>query len=1054
MSRFIVHRVILINALGYPYEIFEYIDGTMMQLQGDNGAGKTTAMVCAIAPLMPDIEELDDAFSAHNQQESGVEGRVAINGNPTYAILELRRAAETIYIGVQFHGTTGKIKVRPFVVKGLSWQINPANWLFGTDDKGLLIVSMLDTIRDNVGRLGGSLKAYDGTSSYFRDLHESGLLPKALETGQERKMYWATFRIAFGASAHEILGRLRDYMLPPDTTLVETVRTMDEMFGTMVTARNKISDFEARQQIVLDFWVKARTAIEHAVAHHVLAHHEAGQEFGVHWAKVEEARRNSRRYRREYDQSSEELTRQEQLRDELNMRANDLSEKAGVEIARLEARAMRVAGMASIFEKLDKIEEHVGHRILTREQLEEAGKICSKDRKKAAERLSELCQQFKALKIELDALEGGGSHADAEAVDATARDLGGTAVFRHPLADDLDVESAALLEAKLGPAAHYGVVVENRARAIENAGGLMKLPDNIYLLGESELRIDGFRRLADDLVVVSAGSVDRITRIPEKPILGKQAREIRIRELRTLRGQNTNEQHTQNKLEQKLGFFERDVSSIAGSEYLDEVFRMADEPDKEKAKKQYEVARSTFDKIKKNAAVTWSDKELQGLPILDILNEFVDVRLKAEDAQRQAKKAGGAQTTAGRRLEDASESRKKGLHSCWMARRLRKARKDVLARYRAIAAADQHFTFLSPDDRENNIRCRALVARFGNEGQDSRSVLMKARDAASAVVTAIRSDDLLFEMANELQIRLEGRDRGPDEVGNASQLWTDCKRITLRFLPQDRQTQDPAEVALLLQQTAARAREEYQRAESIYRNQADEIVRHVNRQIDIQKRMIHRLSERFGDGGFGNFEAIRLTVTKNQTMLDNLIALMQKTNEASLFDRDISFSDALEKAVKAIEKERNTSLGTMMKDLTDYRQYCDVQIEVRRRNERGFGPLKGASNGERIGLTFFSLFMLMNSWEERNIDTDGRPRTSSVRLLVLDEATQVDKRGIGVLHGFAERTDSRIILAAPQEAPVPGQTCVYSLVRRQEESGDRVEVTIVSRARIIGHDAA
>lgn len=102
--------------------------------------------------------------------------------------------------------------------------------------------------------------------------------------------------------------------------------------------------------------------------------------------------------------------------------------------------------------------------------------------------------------------------------------------------EELTVEQAREIEALLGPLAQ-ALVVDDPATAADALCNLDDAPDSVWLVGgdaspviDVDGRPDG--TVHDGHAIVNGGTSLRVTRIPERPTLGRRARTRRIRELR------------------------------------------------------------------------------------------------------------------------------------------------------------------------------------------------------------------------------------------------------------------------------------------------------------------------------------------------------------------------------------------------------------------------------------------------------------------------------------------------------------------------------------------
>jgi chromosome partition protein MukB len=102
--------------------------------------------------------------------------------------------------------------------------------------------------------------------------------------------------------------------------------------------------------------------------------------------------------------------------------------------------------------------------------------------------------------------------------------------------EELTVEQASEIEALLGPLAH-ALVVDDPAAAADSLCDIDDAPDSVWLVGgdaspviDVDGRPDG--AVHDGCAIVNGGTSWRVSRIPERPTLGRRARARRIRDLR------------------------------------------------------------------------------------------------------------------------------------------------------------------------------------------------------------------------------------------------------------------------------------------------------------------------------------------------------------------------------------------------------------------------------------------------------------------------------------------------------------------------------------------
>lgn len=133
------------------------------------------------------------------------------------------------------------------------------------------------------------------------------------------------------------------------------------------------------------------------------------------------------------------------------------------------------------------------------------------------------------LRADIASLELAGGSPDPRM--AKAKDVvGGELVSDH--FDDISLGEAGEQEALLGPLVH-AVIVEDAAAAARKLVAAADRPDTVWLVDKpAALRESGEGKRLDGSVFVDVAAGGRLTRIPDRPVLGRIARERRLQELR------------------------------------------------------------------------------------------------------------------------------------------------------------------------------------------------------------------------------------------------------------------------------------------------------------------------------------------------------------------------------------------------------------------------------------------------------------------------------------------------------------------------------------------
>ena len=99
------------------------------------------------------------------------------------------------------------------------------------------------------------------------------------------------------------------------------------------------------------------------------------------------------------------------------------------------------------------------------------------------------------------------------------------------LLDHLDLENAAIMEAKLGPLKH-AISVENiKKNALGELKAMDKLPQELYLVNKADLEENLKSGIYNKHVIVENENSIRVTKIPANPLLGADARDRELERL-------------------------------------------------------------------------------------------------------------------------------------------------------------------------------------------------------------------------------------------------------------------------------------------------------------------------------------------------------------------------------------------------------------------------------------------------------------------------------------------------------------------------------------------
>lgn len=201
--------------------------------------------------------------------------------------------------------------------------------------------------------------------------------------------------------------------------------------------------------------------------------------------------------------------------------------------ARLDAARGRISAAVKEIPRWDAaqarasaLSEHFGAPIRSIAELDSADEDLRAREHAARERANAADVRAAAAKAEADALASGAGGLDPALVDACGLVDGELVAGRF---EDVSVEDAAGIEARLGPL-RAGVLVADPERAAAELAASGHLPPEVWLLKSiDEARLPG--QVHGEAAIVASGEAVRVTRLPERPVLGKAARGRRVRDL-------------------------------------------------------------------------------------------------------------------------------------------------------------------------------------------------------------------------------------------------------------------------------------------------------------------------------------------------------------------------------------------------------------------------------------------------------------------------------------------------------------------------------------------
>lgn len=401
-----------------------------------------------------------------------------------------------------------------------------------------------------------------------------------------------------------------------------------------------------------------------------------------------------------------------------------------------------------------------------------------------------------------------------------------------------------------------------------------------------------------------------------------------------------------------------------------------------------------------------------------------------------------------RRTALVAEDRKLSEDLARSEERLSGARKEVQEARRW--AEDEERSFRPAQERwerlralaeERSVLAAALTDRFqaAFAGAGSPNLWPRAREQGALLLE--RLGRALGGGAVVAEIRSFVGSAEPTSGEAYLEAWQRVRSWLLRRIPpQIAEVDEPIEALARLREHLARLQDRLARQEGDLRGESSDVARNIETQIRKAQQNLRRINQDLAQVRFGNIHGVRVKVGRVDRMDQVLRALKEGPAQELLFQTSMPIEEALEELFR-----RHAGGRTGGQRLLDYREYVDLQVEVRRQASAAWESANPTrmSTGEAIGIGAAIMMVVLAAWErDANL---LRPKRSAgtLRLLFLDEATRLSQDNLGVLFDLCQNLELQLLIAAPEVARAEGNT-TYRLVRRVDERG-REEVLVTGR---------
>ena len=860
MKRTRATQLALVNWRGVFYERYELSD-TVTALEGANGAGKTTVLVAAFVALLPDMNHLrftNVGETTGGGGDRGIWGRLGKAERPSYAVLDIALAdGERLVAGVHFERRSEPaVELTPFLITDFPHGEKLQDLLLvrGNDMEA---VPEIEELRQQAARFGAGLQKCATAKEYFTGLFKRGVTPLHLDGDRERTKVAEMLRTSMSGGMSRVLTNgLRGFLLKEERGLADILRRMRSNIDACRRTRAEVDDARTLEGEISRVYEAGQEMFNAAVHATEQASKEAAKRIADGEENVRKADTAAKTAQAELESARYEHACARRSVGELE----EALERESTHVQRLEAgRALqrRIEGAKADIEATRR--ERGWHSdVSSADAIEALRSSLTEQRDAILSNAERLRQRRQALEEERQRVAEAGASLSRQVRDL-AHKLGGETVAER--FEDIAIEDAGVQEARLGPLVN-AIVVDDPERSARTAAAARDRPESVWLARPGAIadpphaaRPEG-ERIDNTVIARSSEDVWRVTDIPERPVLGRRARERRLEALK------------------------READGLGS-----EAGRL------ETQRGEVEAALRALEDLRlKVVEVDRARHELVELRIADVSDTAIaKAKARLATRRREHKRA----DDESRRLEKQMGRLEVSLEQA--NRELRQARGE-LADHRALGEPAQR--------RWNRLRAEAdsdglLGAPFAPEaverfaGRGSGNLYSDALSWARTVhdrLSLAEPEGAIGKKIDDL-CRLDERSRSGDDYLRA---WREVRVWLHRRIPaQIAQMDDPLEALTRLRGHLAELEKRLATQERDLQGNTADVASAIGTQTRGARREVERLNKDLEHVRFGSIAGVRLRLGRVPEMENVLEALRKGDGQGRLFTPDLPLEEAL-----------------------------------------------------------------------------------------------------------------------------------------------------------------
>jgi len=982
-----IKKVAFIGFRGFDYEEIELGKSELTALVGPSGAGKSTLVMCMDYALLPDrkvmdIRPLSDLQDPHNAGKDSLLARINPNYGYGYVVFDIQtRDGKRLLAGIHAYGEDGRGDLDRFYINNLPSEIDLHD-AFRVMDGEEQYYPDFQELKKHLASQGVDLHTCKTVGEYGQALYDAGILPTNLSDSTDRTLYGKLIESTFrGGVSSEVASKLKDYLLPKETRVHQTVDKIQECTHQVFSTRRALEDATKQLQILQATYGTGKQIVLHTLRHEIGKKDSLKTQTQFTQQELDSSRMSLESTKKSQAGLIEEIKLTEEtiesLRRNVAAELNDTEQEMdGLRTKRSEQEKEWGNAKAALgkFEKgrsewQEVATEHSDKNVRWLEDF--LGK--KQKELQLKETLAEIeidkLQQEKAL------LEVGSANPKTTTL---AKSINGCSL--EEALDEASDEESRAIELRM-----HGLVdgvVGASLESLENVSANEDLPE-LFWLGDTPLTLGDVKEIGDWHVLQHEG-YSIVSSKFKKSAFGRKARLARIK---SIDEEIDSQLQFKRKNNNELSIVNNHIKSIQANGELIEFYlnnKEGEEPLKDRVNQSLHV----FEETTKAYAMT--EEKVKRLrhnqhkatePHQEALNNMRANQIKnQENINRLESGIPGSEAKL-------IEYQNKTLELDKTFERII----AVLASHSEKFLADCEGLKLE-DDSSYIAQQTKRISELGKalEGElPVRQVLLQEASAISPESCVCLWPMLLDVLKDRVVIDLTDTD-GSD------------------FLKEMQGRRDDLDSRLSLQENEVRI-------------QARSLHAAIHSSVRSQATRINALSKLGDNINFGNVVGIRINVRKHDQMLQILESF---ADQMDLFSskNNTPVDEAMEEFFKMASDNYNYS----GEELLDYRSYMDVAIEAKRKGG-DWESASSLSGGESIGGGLALALML-----SRALSSRGEIKPEQITpLFAIDEVHRLDSKGQGVIVEFAKREGFQVFVTAAALKPTYECT-LYSLERIYE----------------------